>query len=90
MVQRKHYILSFWGEFSSLEFTHAIGYKIINAEEFIALHTEGKIKVCRKQEYQELKNNKVWKNIEIIKIIHAIIATVVVGWYWIYYYLFCY
>ena len=54
----------FAGEYSSLEFTHAIGYKIINAEEFIALHTEGKIKVCskckecRKQEYQELKNNE--------------------------------
>jgi hypothetical protein len=30
----------FAGEYSSLEFTHAIGFKIINAEEFIALHTE--------------------------------------------------
>ena len=54
----------FQGGFSSLEFAHLTGFKILNAEEFIALHTEEEIKVCskckecRKQEYQELKNNK--------------------------------
>lgn len=32
----------FDGEYSSLEFAHLKGYKIINAKEFIALHTEGK------------------------------------------------
>ena len=32
----------FKGECSALVYAHAIGYKVISAEEFIALHTEGK------------------------------------------------
>ena len=66
----------FDGEFSSLEFTHAIGYKIINAEEFIALHTEGKNMTIKekanpnkkyKQSSVKAKRKYYDKNISLIK-----------------------
>ena len=46
----------FAGEYSSLEFTHAIGYKIINAEEFIALHTENEKNMTIKEKIEELES----------------------------------
>lgn len=46
----------FDGEFSSLKFAHAIGYKIISAEEFIALHTENEKNMTTKKKIEELES----------------------------------
>lgn len=46
----------FDGEFSSLKFAHAIGCKIISAEEFIALHTENEKNMTTKEKIEELES----------------------------------
>ena len=46
----------FEGEFSSLKFAHAIGCKVISAEEFIALHTEKEKNMTTKEKIEELES----------------------------------